>query len=95
MTFYQRNIDIQSWAQIACQNNSKLESHFVEADFEIQNQGHMRQEIEIGLLTLNGNKFVCTITPQEAKFTIYRESLGFEDFTNFDGVRFAFVHLRS
>ena len=50
----------------------------------------MRHEIEIGLMTLNGNKFIGSITPQEAKFTIYRESLGFPDFSNFDGVRFAF-----
>ena len=38
---------------------------------------------------LKGNKFVGSITPQEAKFSIYRDSLGFEDFSNFDGVRFA------
>ena len=43
-------------------------------------------EIEIGLMTLNGAIFVGTITPQEAKSTI---TLGFPDFTNFDGVRFA------
>ena len=51
----------------------------------------MRHEIEIALMTLNGNKFIGTITPQEAKFIIYKESLGFTDFTNFDGVRFAFM----
>ena len=39
---------------------------------------------------MNGNKFVGTITPQEAKYSIYRDSLGFSDFTNFDGVRLAF-----
>ena len=50
----------------------------------------MRQEVEIALLTLNGNKFVGTITPQEAKFSIYRDILGFQDFANFDGVRLAF-----
>ena len=46
-------------------------------------------------MTLNGNKFVGSITPQEAKFTVYRESLGFEDFTNFDGVCCAYrgVHV--
>ena len=38
----------------------------MEADFEILNQGHMREEIEVALLTLNGNKYVGTITPQEA-----------------------------
>ena len=50
----------------------------------------MRQEIEIGLMTLNGTKFIGTITPQEAKFTVFRDALGFNDFSNFDGVRFAF-----
>ena len=38
--------------------------HLVEADFEISNQGNMRQEIEVSLVTLNRNKFVGTITPQ-------------------------------
>ena len=67
-----------------------LRSGLVEGQFGIQNQGHMREEIEISLLTLNGNKFIGTITPQEAKFNIYRDVLRFNDFTNFDGVRFAF-----
>ena len=48
------------------------------------------QENEIGLTTLNGARFVGTITPKEAKSTIYRDTLGFEDFSNFDSVRFAF-----
>ena len=39
----------------------------------VVNDGSMRQEIEIAFLTLNGNKFIGTITPQEAKFSIYRE----------------------
>ena len=39
---------------------------------------------------LQNNKFIGTITPQEAKFSIYKDSLGFEDFANFDGVRFAY-----
>ena len=68
----------------------ELAPHLVPDDFEVKNQGHMRQEIKIGLQTLNGNKFVGTTTPQEAKFSIYRDSLGFEDFSNFDGVRLAF-----
>ena len=33
----------------------------VEAAFEVVNQGHMRHEIEIALMTLNGNKFIGTI----------------------------------
>ena len=65
-------------------------SHLVEANFEVVNEGSMRQEIEVALMTLNGNKFIGTITPQEAKFSIYRDSLGFGDFANFDGVRFAY-----
>ena len=39
---------------------------------------------------LKNNKFIGTITPQEAKFSIYRDILGFSNFTNFDGVRFAY-----
>ena len=50
----------------------------------------MRQEIEVALLTLNGNKFVGKITHQEAKFSIYRDSLGFDDFSNFVSVCLAF-----
>ena len=42
----------------------------------------MRHELEIALMTLNGNKFIGTITPQEAKFSIFRDS--------FDEVHFAF-----
>ena len=48
---------------------------------------HMRQDI---LLTQNRNKLIGTITPQEAKFTVYRDSLRFGDFLNFDGARFAY-----
>ena len=67
-----------------------LRTDLVEGQFGIQNQGHMREEIEISLLTLNGNKFIGTITPQEAKFNIYRDTLLFSNFSNFDWVRFAF-----
>ena len=49
----------------------------MEANFEIVNEGQMRQDIEIALLTQKGNKFVGTITPQEAKFTVFWDSLGF------------------
>ena len=63
-------------------NNEELNlrSDLVEGQFGIQNQGHMREEIEISLLTLNGNKFIGTITPQEAKFNIYWDVLKFGDF---------------
>ena len=39
---------------------------------------------------MNGKPFRGTITPKEAKHIIYKECLGFADFTNFDGVRFGF-----
>ena len=35
------------------------------------NDGGMRQEIEIDILTNNNAKFVGSITPKEAKYTIY------------------------
>ena len=35
----------------------------------------MREENGVGLMTLNGSKFVGSITPQEAKFSIYTDSL--------------------
>ena len=75
---------------IKLSEEQSLRTDLVEGQFGIQNQGHMREEIEISLLTLNGNKFIGTITPQEAKFNIYRDTLLFGDFSNFDGVRFAF-----
>ncbi len=61
-----------------------------EGVFDIKNDRGFRQEIEIGIETLNGEPFKGTITPQEAKFSIFRESLGFCDFSNFDGVRLAY-----
>ena len=52
-------------------HSQDLESNLVEAVFEIQNEGHMHHEIEIGLLTMGGNKFIGTITPkkQNLQFT--------------------------
>ena len=44
-----------------------LRYNLVEATFDVISDGHMRHEIEIGLLTLNGSKFIGTITLQEAK----------------------------
>ena len=58
--------------------------------FEVVNDGGMRQEIEINILTNNGAKFIGSITPKEAKFTIYKGCLGFKDFINFDGMRFGY-----
>ena len=51
----------------------------------------MRQEIEIDILTNNEEKFIGSVTPKEAKFTIYKNCLGFKDFSNFDGMRFGFI----
>jgi hypothetical protein len=48
----------------------------------------MRQEIEIALESMNGELFRGTLTRQEVKFQMYKECLGFTDFSNFDGVRF-------
>ena len=70
-------------------NNGELEPGLVEANFGVFNRGHMRLE-EIEFITLNGNRFMGSITPQEAKFAIIRDILGLEDFSNFDGVRFAY-----
>ena len=35
------------------------------------------------------------MTMQEAKYGIYRDGLGFRNFKNFDGVRFAFKGVRT
>ena len=56
--------------------------------FNVNNEKEMRQEIEIALESLNGEPFRGSLTRQEVKFQIYRECLGFTDFSNFDGVRF-------
>ena len=60
----------------------------VEGLFDVQNNGGMRQEIEIALESLNGEPFRGTITPLEAKYGIYSKCLGFPDFDNFEGFRF-------
>ena len=62
----------------------------VDPVYLVKNSGAMREEIDIQFDTLNGKPFRGTITPSEAKHGIYKEALGFEDFTNFDGVRFGF-----
>ena len=49
------------------------------------NEGQMKQEIEIELLSCNDAKFTGSLTLQEAKHGIYRDCLGFKDFKNFDG----------
>ena len=62
----------------------------VEPLFGVNNEGPFRQEIEVGIATLNGNKFFGSITHAEAKFLIFRDCLGFGDCSNFDGVRHSY-----
>ena len=57
---------------------------------QVVNDGGMRQEIEIGILTNNTAKFIGSVKPKEVKFTIYKACLGFKDFSNFDGMRFGY-----
>ena len=56
--------------------------------------GAWREELEIELRGENGEAFTGTITMTEAKHGIYRDCLGFEDFKNFDGVRFSYKGIR-
>ena len=56
--------------------------------FNVNNEKEMRQEIEIALESMNGEQFRGSLTRQEVKFQIYKDCLGFTDFSNFDGVRF-------
>ena len=58
------------------------------------NDGAWREEIEIELRGENGEAFIGTITMQEAKHGIYRDCLGFKNFTNFDGIRFGYKGIR-
>ena len=62
----------------------------VEPEFSLVNNGALRQELEVSLETLNGDKFIGSITPQEAKHAIFKSCLGFSDLTNFDGARVEF-----
>ena len=58
--------------------------------FKVTNEKAMRQEIEIALESMNGDTFRGSLTRPEVKHHIYKECLGFEDFDNFDGVRFGY-----
>ena len=62
----------------------------VEGVFNIRNEGALREELEVEFNTLNGEKFYGSITPQEAKHVVFRECLGFADFSNFDGARIGY-----
>jgi hypothetical protein len=61
-----------------------------EGVFDIKNDRALRQEIEIHFLTINSEKFFGSITYQEAKHHVFKECLGFGDFSNFDGARVGF-----
>ena len=63
---------------------------YVDPIFEVNNVGAMREELEVEIETINGNPFKGTITELEAKYKIYRDSLGYENFSNFDGVRLGY-----
>jgi hypothetical protein len=59
---------------------------WTEPKFSIQNEGPIRQSLEVEFRTLNGKPFKGTITPKEAKHEIFKKCLGFE-YSNFYGVR--------
>ena len=52
-------------------------------------------QIEIELRHEDGESYTGTVTMQEAKYGIYRDGLGFQDFKNFDGVRYSFKGVRT
>jgi len=71
------------------QNNDDMpipSRKWTEPKFSVLNEGPIRQVLEVEIRTLNGKQFRGTVTPQEAKHKIFRESLGFE-YSNFYGVR--------
>jgi hypothetical protein len=57
----------------------------VEGVYSLINDGAMRKEIEVHFLTLNGEKFSGSVSPEEAKHNVFRECLGFADFSNLGG----------
>ena len=75
------NIPTAKGSRLSQAQDLELGSNQVEAEFGVRNKGHMRQELEVELHTMNNRKFVGSITPQEAKFIIYRDTLGFSDFS--------------
>jgi hypothetical protein len=62
----------------------------VDGVYSINNAGALREELEIECNTINGEKFHGTVTHNEAKYIIFKECLGFGNFTNFDGARIAY-----
>ena len=69
------------------QENAKPRAAPIEPLFGFHQEGAWRDEIEVEIQTKNKKRFTGTITPTEAKHSIYIKALGFEDHTNFDGVR--------
>ncbi len=59
---------------------------WTEPKFSIQNEGPIRQSLEVEFRSLNGKSFKGTITPKEAKHEIFKKCLGFE-YKNFYRVR--------
>ena len=58
--------------------------------FNVKNEGAFREELEVEILTINGNPFRGSITHQEAKHRIFKEVLGCP-FSNFRGVRLGYT----
>ena len=57
--------------------------------FSIFDTAKHREEIEI-IEKKNGVAYTGSITFKEAKYSIYKNVFGFEDFKNWNGVRFGF-----
>ena len=55
-----------------------IENQF-EPEFSLVNNGPLRQELEVSLETLNGDKFKGSIPPQEAKHAIFKSCVRFSD----------------
>ena len=72
------------------QENAKPKASSIKPLFGFHQEGAWRDEIEVEIQTKNKKRFTGTITPTEAKHSIYIKALGFEDHSNFDGVRINF-----
>ena len=69
---------------------SQNEKKKLEPLFSCTQDGAMRDEIVVEILSKNKKKFTGTITPLEAKHEIYIKCLGYTNHDNFDGVRVNF-----
>ena len=63
--------------------------------FLVSNEAGLREEIVVELCTVNNEPFRGSLTELEAKHGIYRDCLGFRDFSNFDGVRLSYRGIHS